>query len=573
MSSSDAETLVAPDIDIPKPKTKKQPRKRNLQAKVVEEKLADKLGRELRDELTSIVHHGSSADFLDKLALRPRYSCDNMNTFISTSGAPTVISTTTATESGRTTSTESRRSENKPRPMKAKYKKCGNIYTLDDLSASKLAENRPIDPQYRLPGNVYTLADFKAITALEALVDEHGKVSHMGILDRSYSFFITEKRDAALYFKVKDKVAVVGGDPLCNRDAIDGLLMEFRQYRKTWGWGIAFLGATSQFAGYAQNRNWVTMKFGVERVLNPMTNPVLLETGSGKRSISQSKQLLRNGITLGIYSPKHQPDRVLQAQLVDIYERWCSNRNGNHTVQAYLTVYDPFAIPDLMTYIYTKDASGVPNGFAALRKIVNGYHIDPCIAMPGAARGISELLIISTMSLLREAGVSYLSLGFEPSTELGEISGLAKPLQSLTRAIHRRTYRDLPIGGKRDFHDKFRPDEEQEADLYLVFPGRMPQLKHMKATMHVVNIDISKLIAEDLRKAMLTNVDFSKLNVEDIKKAIHWRTEKNDHIVVEEKSTVEKLAEVKPAEDMPVEKPTTSRRLKKAFSMPAMFAS
>jgi lysylphosphatidylglycerol synthetase-like protein (DUF2156 family) len=423
--------------------------------------------------------------------------------------------------------------------MKAKYKKGGNIYTLDDLSASKLAEKRSMDAKYRLPGSVYTLADFTAIAALETLVDDYGKVSHMGILDRSYSFFITEKRDAALYFKVKDKVAVVGGDPLCQSAAIDCLLAEFRTYRKMWGWGIAFLGATSQFAKYAQNRKWVTMKFGVERVLNPMTNPVLLETGSGKRSISQSKQLLRNGTSLEIYSPKHQPDPVLQAQLVDIYDTWCSHRNGNHNVQAYLTVYDPFAIPDLMTYIYTKDASGAPNGFAALRKIVNGYHIDPCIAMPGAARGISELLIIATMSLLREAGVSYLSLGFEPSTELGEISGLAKPLQTLTRAIHKRTYRDLPIGGKRDFHDKFRPDEEQEADLYLIFPGRIPQLKHMKATMHVVNIDISKLIAEDLRRAMLANVDFSKLTVEDLKRALHRRTDKNHHAVAEAKNKSE----------------------------------
>jgi hypothetical protein len=548
MSSSEAETLVAPETDLSKSKAKKQPRKRKQQLKVVEEKLAEKIGRELREELTNIVRHGSSADFLDKLALSPRRLCTNGSS-VSTGASTTA--TTATTESCRNTSTDSRRSEN--RPMKAKYKKGGNIYTLDDLSASKHADKRPIDPVYKIPGSVYTLSDFNAIAALEALVEEHGKVSHMGILDRSYSFFITEKRDAALYFKVKDKVAVVGGDPLCPAAAIDSLLAEFRTYRKMWGWGIAFLGATSQFAKYSRNRDWVTMKFGVERVLNPMTNPVLLETGGGKRTISQSKQLLRNGISLGIYSPKHQPDSVLQAQLVKIYDTWCSHRNGNHSVQAYLTVYDPFAIPELMTYIYTKDASGTPNGFAALRKIVHGYHIDPCIAMPGAARGISEFLIISTMSLLREAGVSYLSLGFEPSTELGEISGLAKPLQTLTRAIHRRTYRDLPIGGKRDFHDKFRPDEEQEADLYLVFPGRIPQLKHMKATMHVVNIDISKLIAEDVKKAMFAHVALSKVPVDDfLRKAIRRWTDRDMQAVGEDRLPQRTITSKMTAKAVPV---------------------
>jgi hypothetical protein len=61
----------------------------------------------------------------------------------------------------------------------------------------------------------------------------------------------------------------------------------------------------------------------------------------------------------------------------------------------------------------------------------------------------------------------------------------------------------------------------------------------MKATMHVVNIDISKLIAEDLRRAMLTNVDFSKLTVEDLKRALHRRTDKNNHAVAEAKNKSE----------------------------------
>jgi lysylphosphatidylglycerol synthetase-like protein (DUF2156 family) len=479
-----------------------------MYSKPAEEKLADRIGRDLTIELTKFIRHDESSDLLEKLT-SPR------KVYIHESSASTT-STTTSTATSTTTVSKHRLGHVSGPGLGSLRSSCEGTdqnSSVDNLPAPP-QKDRAIKAKYKKGGHVFNLDDFSAIAALETLVDQYGKVSHMGILDKSYSFFVTTKRDAALYFKVRDKIAVVGGDPLCDPYKYDHLLAEFATYRKPFGFGIAFLGATSTFAAYAQEKKWVTMQFGVERVLNPMTNALLLETsGCGKRMISQSKQLLRKDITLGVYIPKHGFDQVLQDQLVNIYESWCSNRNGKPKLQAYMTVYDPFSMPDLMTYIYTKDAAGEPCGFAALRKIVNGYHIDPCIAAPGAPRGISELLIISTMSLLHKAGVSYLSLGFEPCTDLGEITGLAKPVQAITRLVHRRTYCDLPIGGKRDFHNKFRPDEEQEANLYLVFPGRsMPSIKHMKAMMHIVNIDISKLIAENVKKAMPWRLGLNTLN-------------------------------------------------------------
>jgi hypothetical protein len=503
MSLSEVETLVN---ESPKTKPQKRPRHQNTHRKPIEEKLAERIGRELTNELAKIVRRDESSDLLEKLTSPREIYIEE--TSVSTTTTTTITATSTTTIS-------------KPHPenanghglrsMKSKCEAIDQTSSADDLPVPQ-KKDRTIKAKYKKGGHVFTLDDFSAIAALETLVDQYGKVSHMGILDKSYSFFVTTKRDAALYFKVRDKIAVVGGDPLCDPNRYDHLLAEFAEYRKMFDWGIAFLGATSTFAAYAQRKRWVTMQFGVERVLNPLTNTLLLETsGSGKRTISQSKQLLRKDITLGVYSPKHSFDHVLQDQLINIYESWCSNRNDKPMLQAYMTVYDPFAMPELMTYIYTKDASGEPCGFAALRKIVDGYHIDPCIAAPGAPRGISELLTISTMSLLQKAGVSYLSLGFEPSTELGEITGLAKPVQAMARLVHRRTYCDLPIGGKRDFHNKFRPDEEQEANLYIVFPGRsMPSVNHMKAMMHIVNIDISKLIAENVKRAMPWRLGSSK---------------------------------------------------------------
>ena len=375
--------------------------------------------------------------------------------------------------------------------------------------------------------NIYTLDDFAAAAALESLFERFGRVSHMGILDKSYTFFINKARDAALYFKVKNNIAVVGGDPMCERGMFPKVLEEFSDYRKKHQLGIAFLGASEDFAQYAKEQKWATMQFGMERVLNPLTNPVLLEKGgkTGKRMTNQNKQLLdpkKGGLTVEVYSPLVSKDPLLQEQLVGVYDAWRNHRNESGAPQAYITVYDPFALPELMTYIYTKGRDGKPNGFAALRQLGanNGFHIDPCIAAPGAPRGITDLLIFAAMALLNKAGISYLSFGFEPLDELGEITGVPKCLTKITRRVHHQVFGGLRVAGKKDYHAKFRPDESQQSALFLVFPDGIPGIRHMTAMVHIANISVRQLVVTKWKKASITH-ERQQPAVEDQQASLH----------------------------------------------------
>lgn len=367
----------------------------------------------------------------------------------------------------------------------------------------------------KAPRLVFDLNDFAALAALEELIENYGRVSHMGILDSSYTFFITEDRKAALYYKVKDKIAVVGGDPLCDPSLFPQVISEFEKYRKKSSWGIAFLGAGETFVEYVKKQKWTTMCFGVERVLNPMTNPVL--HGNAGKSITRiSKNLLdpkKEGITLEVYTPRLGKNVKLQQQLVKVYEEWRDNRNGSKRPQAYITVYDPFALPELMTYIYSKDRNGVPNGFAALRILGanKGYHLDPYVATPGAPKGITDLLLYGTMALLDTAKISYLSLGYEPLDNLGEITGMPKSMVKISRKVHRRIFQGLHVAGKKDYHDKFRPDETQQSNLYLVFPPGIPSLRHMTAIVHVANIKLRQVaFSKRVGKLTVKNAKESK---------------------------------------------------------------
>jgi hypothetical protein len=470
--ASGTTTLTPKQPNSKKAKTNGQ-RKDDTKKKVVSnapkssQHLSQLLGDAMADQLVNNPRPTDPLDLVGRLV-------DSQNSTIVTATTTTIVTEDSVTVSTHTNT----RVNHPPKPSATSY-------------ASP-------PPKWKKQGTIFNLDDFAAMTTLESLVDRFGRVSHMGILDKSYNFFLNKARDAALYFKVKNKIAVVGGDPLCKPEDFTGILREFKEYRKKLGLGIAFLGASDALAKFARQNKWITLHFGEERVLNPMTNPVLQER-SGKRIVSQNKQLLdpsKGGITLEAYSPASGKDPQLEEQLIRIYDDWRAERNEKGGLQAFITVYDPFALPALMTYIYTKGPDGIPNGFAALRKLGanNGFHIDPCIAAPGAPRGTSDLLMFSAMALLNRAGISYLSLGYEPMLDLGDIDGMPKLFAKASRATYRRTFRKLPVGGKKAYHDKFRPDESQQSGLHIVFPDGIPGPRHSAAVMHVANISMRQLL-------------------------------------------------------------------------------
>ncbi|KAE8144914.1 hypothetical protein BDV25DRAFT_81401 [Aspergillus avenaceus] len=439
------------------------------------------------------VEHQRHGTYLLPPVSHPRHDT-NARRCDSICGGSSSSSRTLVEPSRGSDSISSHRSSNGP-------SRCSSESSLPlEFSAYKPSSTSNSSPPPFVPGRENT----DELGIVERLATRYGKVSHMGLLDRSYVFFINKAQTGALSYKVQNHVAIVAGDPLCEPDLFPEILDEFATYRKKFHWEIAFMGASEMLAKYARHQNWTVLQFGSERVLNPMTNDVLMER-SGKRIIVQNKQLLnpnKGGITLGVYVPAHEEDQSLQRELTAIYESWRHQRNQTATTtQAFITIYNPFDFPNLMTYIYTRGPDGAANGFAALRRVGadQGYHIDPCIATPGAPKGISDLLTYAAMALLNQMHVTYLSLGYEPLPRLGHVTGMPLPIEKITRSLYQHTFRRLPIGGKKAYHDKFRPDPDLDSSLYLVFPSGVPGPRHMVAMIHMANISIRKVILKEAK--------------------------------------------------------------------------
>ncbi|KJZ69669.1 hypothetical protein HIM_10942 [Hirsutella minnesotensis 3608] len=330
---------------------------------------------------------------------------------------------------------------------------------------------------------------------------QYSQASHMGVLDPGYKIFTSQRGYGSLLYTIRNRTLVVSGNPLCPPHHFRPLLEELRQFRTANCWRIAFMGVSRTFAEHSQKQGWLVLPFGRERVINPTTNEVLQNKCASKRMASQNRQLLdskRGGITLGIYAPGiNGIELERESELQTIYDDWREERNckkrGN--LQTFVTVFDLFSRRDITFFIYTRDREERINGFAALRTLgaSSGFHLDPCIASSSAPRGITDLLVITAMKLLRGPGVSYLSLGYEPFLDLSKVPDKDCATARLAREVYRRVVDSAQLRGKKPYNDKFRPDEELSSGLYIVFPGGTSLLQQAVAVMHVANIKIRRL--------------------------------------------------------------------------------
>lgn len=332
--------------------------------------------------------------------------------------------------------------------------------------------------------------------------EQHSRTAHMGILDPSYQVFTSQHGHGSIVYKVKNRTLIVTGDPLCAPEQLDPLLEELRRHRADLGLKLAFMGVSESFANYIRERGWSTLHFGRERILNPISNPVLRK-GAGKRMLSQTRQLVdanRGGLTIHLYSPSTASrELALEVELQRVYDCWREERNRKHGTgsRAFVTVYDLFSHPDKTIFIYTKDRSGCANGLATLRSLGanGGFHLDPCIASSSAPRGVSDLLVIAVMKLLSRTGIDYLSLGYEPFSDLRAIRGQSGIQAWFTQKGYRRAMQAVPVDGKAAYYNKFRPDDSKSSDLYIAVPRGIFQVQQSTALMHIANLEMSSLFS------------------------------------------------------------------------------
>ncbi len=90
-----------------------------------------------------------------------------------------------------------------------------------------------------------------------------------------------------------------------------------------------------------------------------------------------------------------------------------------------------------------------------------------------APHGISELLVISVLQALAKENCQSVTAGPVPVGQLGEIIGLGRFSEIMTRWIYQISKRVFHLGGRQAFWTKFHPTI---LPSYLLFPEKKPIL-------------------------------------------------------------------------------------------------
>lgn len=343
--------------------------------------------------------------------------------------------------------------------------------------------------------------------SFDALYHSFSGTAHMCVLDPKYQIFVSRLGSGSLIYKIYNGVAVVAGDPLCAPAQAQALFDEFKTFLRGKHLKIIHYAASAAFAEHELKRGGVIMKFGRERVVNPLTS-TFSQSKSGKRIASQCRQLLdpaRAGISIGLYAPGLLGcDMALETEIQAVYDDWRWRRDNSSSAkgdapaaaQTFITQYDLFSQREITLLLYSWGPDGRINGVAGLRCLgaKGGFQLDPCVASEFAPRGITDLLVVASMQLLKAAGISYLSLGLEPFETL-QLSGQRGLWAEATMKIHRRVMTTVSAGGKKCYNDKFRPDDELASDVYIVLPKGTLHMREMMALMHVTNIKPKRLLS------------------------------------------------------------------------------
>ncbi|KAL3425085.1 hypothetical protein PVAG01_04366 [Phlyctema vagabunda] len=376
----------------------------------------------------------------------------------------------------------------------------------------------------------FSLGDFNILSTIQELFTRYSNITHTAFLHplegSSYKFFLGKDRNAAIYYKLQKHTAIVLGDPLCRPDLFESIVSEFslsgKQKKKqgpTWK-QVAFLGASEMFLGKMQDQEPSRMMaVGVARetVLNPITNPVLL--GQQRKSIAKRCRFLldpkRGGLKIGVYVPIKARDEDVERQLRDLYtehQKQQARDQSSSKPPFWRGEGDPFALPHLTSYIYILDTYMTSIiGFAALLPLgsKNGYHLShPIIPIPSFAsnpKGLSDLLIYSTLSLLKTCNISHLSLGYDMLPSLGTMYNMPARLQAFTR--HALGYdEDESSNGYRVYLEKFGLEQQLEAELYVMLP------KNFGAVRDVIHFGGARMRSVAWRWVVRTKVKMGKRN-------------------------------------------------------------
>jgi len=313
-------------------------------------------------------------------------------------------------------------------------------------------------------------------------VQKWGGSASIVLLDPTCSIFHTPDIEGVMGYRLFKDCAVVFGDPLCKKEEVPLLATEFHNHCQKQGWHVSYVTASEPFAKWTVgNVCHALLEVGQELSVDPCSYK---HSGPESRSL---RNKLNISIRAGVQVKELQSDEEeLEKKIKAVGEAWLNGRKGP---QIYLTDVDLFAERNGRRWFYALEGEKMV-GMLMLQRIEakQGWLVHFVMSIPEAPKGTSENLIVSTLQVLHDENCHFLTFGVAQNAAIGEIIGLGKFSQWLTRFVFRASDKMFHLDRRRKFWCKFQPQTEK---TYMLFSQPKISIGDVRSIMRAMHVSLT----------------------------------------------------------------------------------
>ncbi len=284
-------------------------------------------------------------------------------------------------------------------------------------------------------------------------------------LRRDTRYLFSPDRNAFLSYRIENNVLLVSGDPVGRGEATRELVREAIVFAERHGLRVAAIGVGEQLLPLWRQAGLYALYIGDEAIVE--TASFSLE-GRAIRKVRQSvSRLEKQGYTAELHVHA-ELDESTTSELEAVSAAWRGGAEERGFSMAMDSLRGDHQADSLV--LVARDASGAARGFL---QFVPAYgraamSLSFMRREPGTPNGLTEFLVVRSIELLRERGITELSLNFAAFGRLFD-----RPQNVLDRLLARLIAFTNPffqIESLYRFNAKFSPRWEPR---YLVYEGRL----------------------------------------------------------------------------------------------------
>lgn len=316
------------------------------------------------------------------------------------------------------------------------------------------------------------------------LIRKWGDVNTDGLLEPTVKTFFSAGIEGFIGYRIEGAHAVVFGDPVCSAANKPTLALAFQKHCESKNLKVVYTIVSKDFANWTfKALDASTVEFGETFILDPFHNPVNNKGSHAVLVRKKVKHATKTGVTVEEYTGN---DPVIEQEINSIASQWVQRRRGPQIYLAHITLFND---REGKRWFYAKHEGKIV-GLIVLNelKAKDGWLLNNQMLIQSAPNGTSELLIISALETLEKEDCHYVEAGPVTRKELGEIQGMNKAIEQLTRLVFKGAKHVFHLDGYEAFWTKFDPKLE---GCYLSFPKRNIGYSSVRALMAAFNMSMS----------------------------------------------------------------------------------